>query len=80
MGTKRLDSLDHYMRYGLACHIQCKCGRVVIVPARRLADYCVSMRHSTDIRAVQTRMKCLQCKRRGHVRISAIELSADRKR
>lgn len=72
MGSKRLDTVADYVKAGLNLQVECACGRVVILKATALRDQCFNRSLPMQIAQLEVRMRCLQCRRRGHARIGPI--------
>ena len=72
MSSKRLDLVTDYVREGLNLCVECKCGRVVILPANKIRDECFERSLPMAISQLEIRLRCLRCRRRGHARVGPI--------
>ncbi len=54
---------------GLNIRVECACGRVAILPARQTWDALAQRGIGHQIEKLETRLRCLKCKRRGHCRV-----------
>lgn len=69
MGSKRLDSIDRFARYGFALGVECRsCGHKAKLDARQIAEQAIRLGLSRNIAAIERRLRCSGCKAR-NVRI-----------
>jgi hypothetical protein len=66
MSSKRLDTINDFVRHRLDCRIVCpKCNRAVIISALDLQARLVRSKRSMAVRDVERRLKCAWCDHRG---------------
>ena len=61
MGSKRLDSIADYAREGLQLRVECSCGRVVLLDARKLTLDCHRRGSSKVVVQLVGRLRCDDC-------------------
>ena len=65
MGSKRLDSVDRFARYGYAVQAQCRsCGHTAKLDPRPITEEAVRRGWSRDMTAIERRLKCSKCRER----------------
>ena len=72
VSSNKLNSVAGYVREGLNLRVECACSRVVILQATKVRADCFNRSIPMVISQLEIRMRCLQCKKRGHVRIGPI--------
>ena len=69
MGSKRLDSIDRFARFGYALSVECRdCGQTAKLDAQAISADAVRRNLSRDMAAIERRLRCGKCGKR-NVRI-----------